>query len=260
MHQVNTTEKLMGKTRAIIDAYLSLPIGARPNCPYFNNRRKKIRGSLRVVKGKGTPKEIAEECEIMAKLSKVKITDLSKEALKEFLIRNDLGIDCSGFAYHVLNTFSQEKTGKNLTSFVKPLRKGFIGSLLARFRPAENIGTMAFAHEKNSFEIKIGEAKPGDVIIFIGTGNDHEYNHILVITEVDHQNHETLISYTHSYSWPSDGTLDHGVREGKITVVGENLLSSMWTEKGITGNENYTFESAKTAQKVSVKRFRFNNS
>jgi len=258
MHQINT-EKLTGKTRAMIDAYLSLPIGTGPNCPYFNNRRRKIRGSLGVAKGKGTPEEITKECKIAAKLSRINIADLSQRELKEFLISKDLGIDCSGFAYHVLNTLSREKTGKSLANFVKPLRKGFIGSLLARLRPAENIGVAAFAHEKNSFDIKIKKAKPGDIITFMGTGKDHDYNHILVIIEVNRENDKILISYAHSYSWPSDGTTDHGVREGTIIVSGENLLSGTWTEKNVTGGENYTFESARTAQKVSVKRLGFNS-
>ncbi len=273
MHQINqrksageTREKISEKARVVIDAYLALPLPARPNCPYFNNRRRKIRGSLRVVKGKGTPWEIAEECEIDAKFARVKIADLSTDKVKEFLVANDLGIDCSGFAYHVLNALCLERTKKNLQSFVKPLRTGFIGTLLGRLRPAENIGVMAFVHEKNSRVIKISEAKPGDVIIFLDTGKDNLYSHILVITAVecrdefdDKDNNDTRISYVHSYAWPSDGTLGHGVREGEILIHDDNLLNATWTEKGLTGGENYTYESARNAREVSVRRLKFNS-
>lgn len=258
-------EKLGGAARAMIDNYLALPFdtasNARPNCPYFNNRRRKIRGSLRVVKGKGTPEEISEEAMIDAKFARVKICGLSTDELKEFLIENDLGVDCSGFAYHVLNTLCQEKTGKKLQSFVKPLRIGFVDSLIGRLRPAENIGVMAFAHEKNSSAVKISEVRPGDVIIFLGTGKDKNYNHILVITAVDRTDSDigdTRISYAHSYAWPSDGVIGHGVREGEILVHGENLLGGIWTEEGVTGEENYTFESAKNAREISVRRLNFN--
>ncbi|MEK7596641.1 MAG: hypothetical protein AAB450_00820 [Patescibacteria group bacterium] len=257
--------KLCGAARAMIENYLALPLGAgpnaRPNCPYFNNRRRKIRGSLRVVKGKGTPEEIAEEAMIDAKFARVKTSGLPAGKLKEFLIKNDLGIDCSGFAYHVLNTLCQEKTGKKLQSFVKPLRAGFIGALLGRLRPAENIGVIAFADRKNSSAIKISEAGPGDIIIFLGTGKDKNYNHILVITAVDRTNSDTLatrISYAHSYAWPSDGVVGHGVREGEILVRGEDLIGGTWKEKGVTGEENYTFESARNAIEVFVRRLNFN--
>jgi hypothetical protein len=251
-------EKISDRARTMIDAYLSLPIGAKPNCPYFNNRRRKIRGSLRVVKGKGTPAELAEECEIDAKLSRVKIAELSTDKLKEFLIANDLGIDCSGFAYHVLNSLSQEKNGKNIQNYIKTLRAGFVGALISRLRPAENIGVSTFAHEKNSSPIKITDAKPGDVIVFLGTGKDKTYNHILVVTGTSRLDSETRISYAHSYAWPSDGTTGHGVREGEILVHGDDLLGATWKEKGVTGDENFTYESAKNAKEVSVRRLKFN--
>ena len=258
MLQVNQ-EKISDRARAMIDAYLALPFGTKPNCPYFNNRRRKIRGSLRVVKGKGAPQEIIEECEINAKLSRVSIKDLSTDKLKEFLIANDLGIDCSGFAYHVLNAFCQEKTGKSVQSYVKTMRTGFIGSLIGRLRPAENLGVRAFADEKNSSPIAASEAKPGDVIVFMGTGNEKTYNHILVITAVDRSTGDTRISYAHSYAWPSDGTTGHGVREGEILIHDNDLLGATWKEKGVTGDENYTFESAKGAKEVSIRRLKFNS-
>ncbi len=156
---IKPTDKLSGKARAVIDQYLALPVGGKPSCPYFNNRRKRARGSLRTLIGKGSPYEIAEECEILSKLSRVKIADLSTDKLKEFLVESDLGVDCSGFAYHVLNSFCNEKTGKNIQSYVKSIRPGFVGGLLARLRPAENIGVSSFRAEKNSSPIKVTETQ-----------------------------------------------------------------------------------------------------
>ena len=138
------------------------------------------------------------------------------------------------------------------------MRIGFISSLFGYLRPAENIGVAAFANEKNSQIIKTSEASPGDVIIFLGTGRDNLYNHILVITAVEKRNNNTCISYAHSYAWPSDGSTGHGVRSGEILVRDENLINAIWMEKNITGALNYTYESACTAQKISVHRFKFN--
>lgn len=256
MHQIENA-KLEGKTRDAIDGYLALPIGARPSCPYFNNKRRHMRGGLRALKGKGSPEEIAEEAEIAAKLSRIDIASLSTDKLKEFLILKDLGVDCSGFAYHVLDAFSREKTGKGLRYQLRPLAKGFVSRLRARLRPAENMGVSSFRDDKNSTEIKVADVRPGDVITFIGTGRDGLYNHILVITGTDKIEGDIRLSYAHSYAWPSDGTTGHGVREGEIIVHGNDLLDGTWKEKGAIGAENYTYESAKKAKEVSVRRLNF---
>ena len=252
-------ETISPAARLIIDSYLALPVGAKPSCPYFNNRRRMMRGGLRVMKGKGSPEEIAEECQILAIQNRVDVNSLSTDKLKEFMMDHDLGVDCSGFAYHVLGAHALEKKGASLASKVKSLRKGFIGSLIARLRPAENIGVAAFAHDKNGFEIKPAEARPGDIITFIGTGRDKNYNHILVIVSVDRSSDskdDTRITYAHSYAWPSDGSSDHGVREGEIMIHGDDLLGGTWKEKGRIGEENHTLQMAKSAKKTSVRRLK----
>jgi hypothetical protein len=250
-------QKLEGAARETIDLYLALPVGAKPSCPYFNNRRKKNRGGLRVLKGKGTPQEIAEECEIMAKLSRVSIKELSTDKLKEFIVASNLGVDCSGFVYHVLNSLCQEKYGKSIRNYMQSVRKGFLGTFLAKLRPAENLGVSSFHDERNSKKISVLEAVPGDIITFIGTGKDKTYNHILIITGIDATGDDTRISYAHSYMWPSDGLCNHGVREGDILVHGDDLLGATWKEKGVTGSDNYTHESAKGAKEVSLRRMHF---
>ena len=59
---------LSPKAQQLIHNYLNLPFkgvnGVR--CPYFNNARLKQRGQLRVLVGKGTPGEIAEEAYIIS--------------------------------------------------------------------------------------------------------------------------------------------------------------------------------------------------
>ncbi len=254
-----TTEKIGPKARAMIDLYLALPVGTKPSCPYFNNKRRRSRSKLRALVGKGSPAEIAEEAAIEAKFARLDIAAMATDKLKEFLVDQDLGIDCSGFAYHVLNSHSQETRGRSIQSFVKSARSGMFGPLLARLRPAENLGVSSFAHEKNSSAIRASEARPGDVVTFIGTGRDGMYNHILVVTGIERTaDGDTRLSYAHSYAWPSDGVFGHGVREGDILVHGDDLLGGTWKEKGVTGSENYTYESARNAKSVSVRRLRYN--
>jgi hypothetical protein len=249
--------KLEGKARAMIDAYLALPVGAKPSCPYFNNRRHKVRGSLRVVKGKGTPEEIAEETTIDAKLCRIDLSSLSTDRLKEFIVSRKLGVDCSGFAYHVLNALCQEKTGRSVQGFVATLRTGFIGRLAAKLRPAENIGVATFRDDRNSREVALADAMPGDFIAMIGTGADKQYNHMVVITGVESTESGWRLSYAHSYAWPSDGHFGHGVREGEIvTKEGQSgdLLGGIWKENGMIGADNFTHQSALGAKEVTVRR------
>lgn len=246
----------------MIDLYLALPIGAKPSCPYFNNRRRRSKSQLRVLRGKGSPAEIVEEAEILAKYARVDIASLSTDKLKDFLIAEDLGVDCSGFAYHVLDALAQEKTNRGIKSFIRTNRRGFVGRLIARLRPAENMGVSTFASEANSSAVTASRARPGDIIAIIGTGKDRTYNHMMIVTGVERSagpdgTTDTRLSYAHSYAWPSDGTTDHGIREGDILVHGDDLEGSTWKEKGVTGPDNYTYESARNAKGISIRRLNF---
>lgn len=252
-----TKETISPKARKIVDQYLSLPIGTGPSCPYFNNRRKKARGALRVLVGKGSPREIAEECEIQAVQSRVKASSLPIDKLKKFLVEKNLGVDCSGFAYHVLNAMSHEITGKSLRKHLFIQRNGFFGPLISRIRPAENVNVLGLSHAKNSEVVNAMDARPGDIIVFLGTGKEKTYNHILVVSSVERGEKGVTLTYAHSYAWPSDGEYGHGVREGTISLSGDDILNGTWIENGETGKNNYTRESAQDAEHVSVRRMKF---
>lgn len=238
------------KSQEVLETYLGLP--------YFNNRRKKVRGGLRVSKGKGTPAEIAEEAEIQAMQSRVDIKSMPKDLYKKFLVEHDLGVDCSGFAYHLIDAITSENGLGHLKNHLVFPNGNFIRHILTRLRPAENAGVSVFRDDKNSSPINPRESQPGDIIIFMGTGKDKTYNHILVIIGVDKTGDNTVISYAHSYAWPSDGLYNHGVRTGEIllknTDTTNDILGAEWIEQGATGELNYTYHSARNATEVTVRR------
>ncbi len=130
---------LSSEAQKVVEKYLSLPIGAGCQTPYFNNRRTKIRAGLRALVGKGRPEEIAEEAEMFSIRDRAGIKKMDSAALKKFLVEHNLGVDCSGFAYHVLSVEISAKTGKKLSSSVKPW-SGFKRKLKHWLRPAENTG------------------------------------------------------------------------------------------------------------------------
>lgn len=259
----------------IINSYLKLPF---PNhnvtCPYFNNRRIKLRGGLRAVVGKGNPEDIVEETMIVSLREKVDLNKLSDAELKKFLVDNKIGIDCSGLAYHILDAEMKAHGKKSLHQVLKrPWFKNPIRKLLVKLRPIENTGVGTFNHEANSVEINLKDIQPGDMIIMMGAGPKHDYNHVLLAHSViarsdsdeaipmkdgiatpstsSRARNDMVIHYTHSFQYPTDGLYNHGVRQESITItdLNKNILEQNWSEPQMR-------EYAKTAKELKIKRLK----
>lgn len=260
----------------IIDQYFNLPFpgikGVR--CPYFNNSRLKQRGQLRVLVGKGSPDEIVEESKIIsiqynAGLFKKHTgwelcnKPITPEDIRNFLIKYNLGIECSGFVTQVLKAHYLETQKVDFTKklFISSPRN-FLRWIISKLRPIEGISVKILADDKNSTKI-IGEdigynyenVKPGDIVIMLETGPARKRNHVLLIKEKN----GNKISYVHARAWSSEGLNGHGVSEGVITIVNplENLLQQEWTEKNTTGVNNETYNEAKNAKVLEIRRIKF---
>jgi len=138
-----------------INHYLNLKIADKTvTCPYFNNRHNQIRGALAVLIGKGSPKDIEEEVQIISLKERMDLNNLPAEKIKEFLVENNLGVDCSGFVYHILDALTQDAKHKKLKQIIHfPLAKSVVRKMIAKLRPAENCGVTTLAHESNSKKI-----------------------------------------------------------------------------------------------------------
>ena len=131
------TKKISYHAQKIIEDYLELPFpNKQVSCPYFNNRRTKVRGALRALVGKGNPEDIVEESIIIALREKINFSELNNEEIKHFLVDKNLGIDCSGFVYYVLEAELKAQHKSNLNKYLhrpwikNPLRKLIINYLL----------------------------------------------------------------------------------------------------------------------------------
>lgn len=242
------TKIISESTLNIIDQYKNFKIGnAICSIPYFNNKTTARRAGLRVEVGKGSPKEIYDEIKQKAFEQKIDINLFTSESLKKFLVDNNIGIDCSGFAYHILDLSSK--------SLSFPFAKGIFGKLKAKMRPVENTDVATLAHNKNSKIVSISEIKPGDIITMI---ND-ERDHILVINQIEYQNFKPItIHYVHAIAWPTDGEYGHGIHEGRIEILNieKLIIEQRWTENYKTGIENYTFSKAQKSQ-IELRRLTF---
>lgn len=281
-------KSLSAQAQKIITDYLSLPFPDKNvNCPYFNNQRSKVRAALRVLVGKGTPTEITEEASLIALREKIDLKNISDTDLKMFLVEQNLGIDCSALAYYILDEeakvrgFGSLKKHLRFSAIKNPLRK-----LLTRLRPVENTSVMTLSDDANSVVVNLSDMQPGDLIVLLKTREDHQLNHVLIITEtspnpsLEKEGQDTpspnkedrrgetnfpllskegpgeVLRYVHSFRWTKEGKYDHGVRQGTITItdVVKPLSEQRWEEKNITGDENETLRHVKLAEKVEIRR------
>lgn len=242
----------------VIANYSKLIFGEKKiNCPYFNNRRSKVRAGLRVLIGKGSAEEIVDETNLFALREKVDIKNLPEEKIKQFLVDHNIGIDCSAFAYYILAAEYKQKTNKTLSSKLFYPNANIIRKLLIKLRPIENISVQTFAFAKNSFLVEIPKILPGDMIIILNSGKEQNFNHVMVIYKVEYENEvPTKLFYAHSFAWSTDGKYNHGIKSGTITITDtrKNILEQKWIENEKIGEENETYLRAKEAQTLEIKR------
>lgn len=245
-----TMEQLSSQAQEVIDQYLSLKIGEKTiTTPYFNNRRNQVRGGLRVLIGKGSPKDIKEEVTILSLREKADIKNLSEEDLKKYLVEHNLGVDCSGLVYHILDAELKSQNKGSLGKYIKrPWVKNPLRRLIAKFRSVENTGVSTFNNPVNSKEVDLKDIQPGDIIIMISAGPKQDYNHILIINQIA----DNKIQYTHSFQYPTDGLYNHGIRQETLTItnINKNLLEQNWSEPQMQ-------EYAKKAKEFKIKRLRY---
>jgi len=200
MADVQSTAKSLSKEAMDV-------IVAYQDVPYFNNARSSVRFGLRALVGKGSPQEIADEALLYSLREKVNLKNLSPEQKKKFLVDHNIGIDCSGFAYYVLDAESQ---ARGLGTLFHNLSYPFANSLFShlgrmlRRRYVESADVSTFAHPSNSHEVKPRDVLPGDFFVRI----NKDRNHMMVVTEIS----GGQITIAHAEARPEDGRYGHGVR------------------------------------------------
>ena len=244
----------------IIQNYLQLPFpGKEVSCPYFINKKNKIRGALRALVGKGTPDDIVEEAQIAALKEKINLANLDSATLRKFLVDHCIGIDCSGLVYHIVDTELKHTNRGNFAHFLTFRARNFFKKIVIKLRPAENTNVVVLADEKNSTTITLRDIKPSDLIILKNVGPQHSYQHVVFVHEVDYIKGEPLaIHYTHSIELPNENSTEHGIRQGKILIndINKPLLEQNWEEREKINAENKFFNYAKTAESITIHRLR----
>lgn len=252
------TKVLSNRALSVIDQYLHFKLGSAVcSIPYFNNKTVKARAALRPQIGKGSPEEIFEEVQTILVKSHIQSDTLADESLKKLLADADLGIDCSAFAYYVLNAENEERGKGSLDKHISFVNcSGVVGKLRCALRPIENCDVSTLAHEKNSKVIELKDIQPGDLIVMTGGPAGFERDHVLVVHQADYQNFTaTKIYYSHAAAYPADGLYGDGVRQGEIEIIDPNkpLLEQRWIENSQEGLNNFIFARAQKS-KTEIRR------
>ncbi len=265
--------KLSPSAEKTIHDYLNLPFigisGVR--CPYFNNARLGQRGQLKVLIGKGTPEEIVEEAKIISIQYRKDVFDKNgvfnahvehpaeheqAECIRQFMVDNNLGVDCSGFVTNVLQKHFWETKKIDLAKklFVTS-KKNFLRWIISRLRSVEQIGVKVYANDKNTSAVNdLQKIQPADLVTMLKTGPNKNHDHILLVTEVD----GNKIKYVSARAWSSEGKYGHGVSQGIITITNpeKGLLEQVWEEKNKIAEDNETYLEAKQAGTLEIRRIK----
>ncbi len=246
------TKTLSDRALSVIDQYR--------NVPYFNNKTVKARAALGVLVGKGSPREIFDEVRSIAVKNHVSADLLADASMKKLLVDNNLGIDCSGFSYYILNAESEERGKNSLGKHLAFIHaKGVFGRFMSGLNPVKNIDVETLADDKNSRVIPLNEIQPGDMITMIGGPDNNNRNHMLVIHQIEYQNFvPTKIHYSHVMAYPEDGVYGTGLKQGVIEVSDpeKSLLEQRWIEYGKTGMDNRIFVRAQKS-KTELRRLKY---
>src|SRR3989344_5832667 len=255
------TKLLSNRALDIINQYADFKF-ANASCsiPYFNNKSIGLRRGLKVHVGKGSPQEIHDELESILVKEKISPDSLTDSILKKILVDHGIGIDCSGFAYYVLNAESLENKKGPLDrhlSFVNC--KGIVGKIKCSLNPVGNTDVATIADDRNSYKVEIKQAEPADVITMMQGEDGPERNHILVLHQIEYQNFIPFkIHYSHAVAYPEDGIYGSGIKQGTIEILDTNksLVAQRWTEKGNEGPSIPIFVRSQKS-KTELRRLRW---
>lgn len=222
-----------------IDRYKNLKLGDKQvRTPYYMNLKRSK--DLRAMVGKGTPEEIEMEARIWEKLKGEDFSKMNEKEIRDFLVNRGIGIDCSGFIIHVLNSWHREKNGKNIWKGLKSGNKSFLHRISYLLKPVEKLGAEIITNAENTHKVEIKDVLPADVVrLKWKRKNSH---HILLVTEVEKDESGVVkkIGYTHSIPFYGE---ESGIKTGEIIITDQNkpLESQNWTEKDEKG-VNHVFE------------------
>ncbi len=183
-------------------------VGKKVIIPYWRNKlEKKIFGPCG---GKGTPEEIKKAVFEAAKQAKLDLKAMTGEEIYLFMKKKRIGLDCSGFAYQLLNFLDYQKGGDGLENTVVG-----VNGMGIRKTNADSL-----TNEVNSLPVAdYQQVKIGDLIRTVGG------KHVLLIVDIGRDQ----ITYAHI----GQETSRLGPHLAKIIIADptKGIEAQKWEEK-----------------------------
>ena len=251
---MKTIYKIPESAEKVIHEFTNLTIGGKKIvCPYFINTKSQ-RAGLRVLIGKGDPGEIEREVNVHSQLKGLDIYKLNESEIRNFMIENHIGIDCSGLVVHILNYWLKKQSLRPLIYYLEFSNRSLISKLKRKLRPVEQIGANLLTNSNNSKAItNLNDVRPGDLIR--SKGQRTNSHHLMLITEVTLVDDEVKeIEYVHSIRQYNE---ENGVRFGKILInnINAGLHEQNWTE--LKDGRNWAYEGfIKDLQDNGIRRLK----
>jgi hypothetical protein len=209
--------------------YTHLPLGGKKiRCSYWSNKQRILLSGP--FKGKGTPSQITRATARSAQEHKIDLSKLSPRDIRRFMEHHRIGVDCSGFVYHLADSLDKEKGGRGISDYVEGVRgKGVM-----------RVNAFCLTNDKNSEEVKkIRDIRIGDFIQIEGG------KHIAIILRIKRNQEGIPIEVTYAHSGRLSAIT--GVHLGRFLVKNPNLgvKDQKFLEKSRKGYNYFTPSSPK---------------
>jgi hypothetical protein len=227
----------------MIDEFMAIRVGGKKvPCPYYRNTIKE-RAGLRALIGKGDPGEIEKEVLVWTKLKDFDLKKANIKQIREFMVDNHIGIECSGFVVHVLNFWLKNEEKSPLIKHLTFQNNSIVDKIRRFLRPVENIGANILTNEDNCDKIeRMNDILPGDLIR--SKGKVKNAHHVLLITKVIKEKDKVVgLEFAHSGETNDEYS---GVRIEKIRITNPrgSLLKKDWDklQNGISQLDGYKIQ------------------
>lgn len=196
-------------------------------CPYWMDCSKKLKHGP--GGGKASPQELVNLTELKAREKKIDLSTLNEREIVLFMKKNRLGVDCSGFAFWMLNALDLERGGNGIADDI-PNSEGRYIKIRASTKMLTDGGVSFFVK-------KIKWIKPGDMIRL---GGGH---HLAVVMEIGKDKGGNIKKIIYAHSSSPFYTVISGVHKESIIIkdVEKSLQEQEWQEKTPNG-ANYALQ------------------
>lgn len=217
-----------------VNEYLNFTVAGKVvPIPYVLNRS---RWNFWRTSGKGLPENIKSELERDAISKKFDLSIMTEFEIYDFMRKRRIGIECSGFVFHVLNAYLKALKEVRLEDVLLRYRGilGLIERRLLKFQRHHRINAKTLTSELNTKLVeRVNQIKVGDLIRM---SVKRSADHVLIVTDVmlDSFGHVNKIMYAHS---SSKTTKKRGPHIGEIIVTDDRLGvgDQNWLEESVNG-------------------------